>query len=144
MHHFVMAQVGAGGGSGAGVGVGVGGTPDPTPVIAQSSGSLLGGPGIDGPEAIVAVAFAAVLIAVLYPLVRAFAKRMERGSSANAVPASADAEARLQRLEQSMEAMELELERISEGQRYTTKLLTERLPLAARVPQPGQGEKTLL
>ena len=114
---------------------------DPTPMIAQG-GPLLGG--IDGGTALVVIAVAAVLIAVLYPLVRAFAKRMERGPSSNAVPANADAEARLQRLEQSMEAMELELERISEGQRYTTKLLTERLPLAARVPQAGQSEKTLL
>lgn len=115
---------------------------DAAPVLAQA-GPLLSG--IDGGTALVAIAVAAVLIAVLYPIARAFAKRMERGPSAAAVPAGiSDMDARLQRVERSMEAMELELERISEGQRYTTKLLTERLPLAARVPQPGQGEKTLL
>lgn len=115
---------------------------DVAPVIAQA-GPLLGG--IDGGTALVAIAIAAVLIAVLYPIARAFAKRMERSPSAGAMPAGmSDMDARLQRVERSVEAMELELERISEGQRYTTKLLTERLPLAARVPQPGQSEKTLL
>lgn len=133
MHHTIIALQAAGT---------TGGSADVAPMLAQS-GLLLGV--IDGGTALVAIAVAAVLIAVLYPIARAFAQRMERGVTASAIPAGAtDAEARLQRLEQSMEAMELELERVSEGQRYTTKLLTERLPLAARIPQPGQGEKTLL
>ena len=111
---------------------------------------LIAGPppplgGIDGTTAIIAIAAAVVLIAVLYPIARALAKRMEQRGGVTAVPdGNSASDARVQRLEQSVEAMELELERISEGQRYTTKLLTERLPLAARIPQPGQGEKTLL
>lgn len=115
---------------------------DPTPMIAGAP--TLGG--IDGTTAIIVLATAVVLIAVLYPIARAIAKRMEhRAPSEAAVPAGkAATDARLQRLEQSFEAMELELERISEGQRYTTKLLTERLPIAARVPQKGQGDRTLL
>lgn len=36
-----------------------------------------------------------------------------------------DVEARLARIEQSIEAVALEIERISEGQRFTTKLLSE-------------------
>ena len=118
-----------------------GGGADVAPMIA---GTPAPG-GIDGTTAIIVLAVAVVLIVVLYPIARAIAKRMEHRGPSTAVPAGNDAaDARLQRLEQSVEAMELELERISEGQRYTTKLLTERLPLAARVPQPGQGEKTLL
>lgn len=126
MHHSIIALQATGAGGA-----------DVAPLIA-------GPPGLDPTRTILIVAIAVVLIAVLYPIARAIAKRMER-SAAPAIPATnADADARLQRLEQSVEAMELELERIAEGQRYTTKLLTERLPLAARVPQPGQGEKTLL
>jgi hypothetical protein len=34
--------------------------------------------------------------------------------------------ARLQRIEQAIEAMAIEVERISEGQRFTTKLLADR------------------
>ena len=47
-------------------------------------------------------------------------------------PRSASAEiprdigARLDRMEQSIEAIALEIERISEGQRFTTKLLSDR------------------
>jgi hypothetical protein len=45
------------------------------------------------------------------------------------------AEARLARIEQSIEAIALEVERISEGQRFTTRLLSENaraLPAAPR------------
>jgi hypothetical protein len=52
---------------------------------------------------------------------------------------------RLARLEQAVESIAIEVERISEGQRFTTKLLTERAQadqlsqhaLADRRPSPG-------
>jgi hypothetical protein len=62
-------------------------------------------------------------IAVGAPLARAFAKRMERDSSAKIAP---EVTARLERIEQAVDAIAIEVERISEGQRFTTKLLTER------------------
>jgi hypothetical protein len=127
MHHTIIALQATG----------VGGA-DVAPMIAGA------GSGLDPTRTIIILAIAVVAIAVLYPIARAIAKRMERGASPSLPANKPDSDARLQRLEQSVEAMELELERIAEGQRYTTKLLTERLPLAARVPQPGQGEKTLL
>ena len=37
-----------------------------------------------------------------------------------------DADARLERIEQAVDAMAVEVERISEGQRFTTRLLAER------------------
>lgn len=111
----------------------------PAPVVAGAPMAF------DPTTTLIILAATIVLIAVLYPIARAIAKRMERKDVSPPLPATnPEADARIRRLEQSIEAMELELERISEGQRYTTKLLTERLPLAARVPQPGQGEKTLL
>jgi hypothetical protein len=39
---------------------------------------------------------------------------------------SGAAEARLERMEQAVDAIAVEIERISEGQRFTTKLLSER------------------
>jgi hypothetical protein len=39
---------------------------------------------------------------------------------------SADVLARLERMEQALDAIAVEVERISEGQRFTTKLLAER------------------
>lgn len=40
---------------------------------------------------------------------------------------------RLGRMEQAIDAMAVEMERISEGQRFTTKLLAEREPEASRL-----------
>ena len=50
-----------------------------------------------------------------------------------------DAEARLARIENVVEAMSVEVERIGEGQRFTTKLLSERGARAeiAAPDQPG-------
>ena len=45
---------------------------------------------------------------------------------ARAAPAPIDP-SRVDRLQQGMDVIALEVERISEGQRYVTKLLTERL-----------------
>jgi len=64
------------------------------------------------------------LIAVGLPLARAWARRMDRQAVA---PPQIPAEfgSRLERIEQAVEAVAIEVERISEGQRFTTKLLAE-------------------
>ena len=49
-------------------------------------------------------------------------------------------EARMARLEQAVESIALEVERISEGQRFTTKLLAERAQ-ADRVGTPSAPER---
>lgn len=60
------------------------------------------------------------VIIVGYPLARAFGRRIERrGSTAPLHPAAAE---QLQRIEQGMEAMAIEIERISESQRFLAKL----------------------
>lgn len=70
---------------------------------------------------------------VLYPLARAFARRMERQSD-RSIPG--DVQARLERMEQSIDAIAEQVERVAEGQRFTTKLLAERTP--QRTPEfPG-------
>jgi hypothetical protein len=63
------------------------------------------------------------IMAVGYPLARAYAKRMERGDAPK-IPS--DVSARLERMEQAIDSIAVEVERISEGQRFTTKLLAER------------------
>jgi flagellar biosynthesis GTPase FlhF len=64
-------------------------------------------------------------VAILHPLMRAFARRLEghatRPESLDTISAE-----RLQRIEQAVDAMAIEIERISEGQRFTTKLLSSR------------------
>jgi hypothetical protein len=58
------------------------------------------------------------------PMARAFARRMDR----EAMPAGTSHEltSRLERMEQALDSIAIEVERISEGQRFTTKLLAER------------------
>lgn len=63
-------------------------------------------------------------LAILSPLVRAIGRRIEGAPRRDAM-GGASAE-RLERIEQAVEAMAVEIERISEGQRFTTKLLSSR------------------
>lgn len=90
-----------------------------------------------GPEIVVPVAFFAMVsvICVGLPLARAHAKRMERGVDPKVLPN--DLTERLTRMEQAIESVALEVERISEGQRFTTKLLSERAAEALPANRPG-------
>jgi hypothetical protein len=65
-----------------------------------------------------------VVIALGIPIVRAFTKRFERGPTRPNVP-SPDVVARLQRIEQAVESVAIEVERIAEAQRFSAKLQAE-------------------
>ena len=76
----------------------------------------------------------AIVITVLgLPLVRVLARRLDRRDSVNP-PNLSRIEERLGRLEAGVDAIAVEVERISEGQRFTTKLLAD------RVEPPGVDE----
>jgi hypothetical protein len=67
-------------------------------------------------------------VIVARPLAGAFGRRMDRRGPAG-VTGSASVQSemneRMQRIEQAVEAVAIEVERVSEGQRFTTKLLSE-------------------
>ena len=65
-----------------------------------------------------------VLVCIGVPLVRGIVKRWEREGVVPTIPG--DVTARLERMEHAIDAIAVEVERISEGQRFTTKLLSER------------------
>jgi len=69
------------------------------------------------------------LTAIGVPLARAFARRVEQGPP----KLSPEVLARLERMEQAIDSIAIEVERISEGQRFTTKLLAE------RAGEPGEA-----
>lgn len=72
-------------------------------------------------------------IFVIFPLVFVFARNLwRRGSIPKYQPAQlpADTTQRLERLEAGIEAIAIEMERVSEGQRFVTKLLSEAAPIA--------------
>jgi hypothetical protein len=58
------------------------------------------------------------------PIARAYGRRMDREPTPREI--SPDVTARLERMEQALDSIAIEIERISEGQRFTTKLLAER------------------
>jgi hypothetical protein len=74
------------------------------------------------------------IVSVGMPLARAYARRMESGVGRPAVPP--DVTARLERMEQAIDSIAVEIERISEGQRFTTKLLADRVPPASASAAP--------
>ena len=78
-----------------------------------------------GPEIVIPLgAFATVIIcAIGIPLARAQARKMDADSKNPRVPP--EVTNRLERIEQAVDAVAIEVERISEGQRFTTKLLSE-------------------
>lgn len=77
------------------------------------------------PQAVdISVAFFVMVafIIVGLPIARAWARRMDRrGETASA----SEIAPRLDRIEQAVEAIAIEVERVSEGQRYTTKAISE-------------------
>ena len=65
-------------------------------------------------------------IFVLFPLAIAMARNIwRRGSRQAPAPVSQESTERMERLEQAVDAISIEIERISEGQRFVTRLLTE-------------------
>ncbi|HEX5408765.1 MAG TPA: hypothetical protein VFW89_03240 [Gemmatimonadaceae bacterium] len=59
-------------------------------------------------------------------------------------PDSFGQDARLERIESALEAVAIEIERLGEGQRYTTKLLAERDRLQqASVPPPSSPSRVI-
>ena len=76
-----------------------------------------------GPEVAVPLgAFVtAIILAIGVPLARAYSRRMDSDARNPRIPT--EVTSRLERIEQAVDAVALEVERISEGQRFTTKLL---------------------
>lgn len=74
---------------------------------------------------IVPLGFFATVVAIFVgrPMALALAKRAENESKQPRIPA--EVSNRLERIEQAVDAIAVEVERISEGQRFTTKLLSD-------------------
>ena len=101
-----------------------------------------GGPQIPEGAVVISVAFFVMcaVIAIGLPIVRAITRRMDRRNAA--VPnADADMRDRLERIEQAVDAIAVEVERISEGQRFTTKIISEFRGLPQPDPSAALAER---
>lgn len=93
-----------------------------------------------GPEIAVPLgAFAtAIICAIGIPLARAYSRRMDAESRNPRIPG--EVAERLERMEQALDSIAIEIERITEGQRFTTKLLSEgRGPEPRQIPPGGKS-----
>lgn len=80
--------------------------------------------------AIVATFGTIIVLSFGIPLMRAWIRRMD----ARPQPAQPDVVMRLDRIEHAIDAMAVEVERISEGQRFVTRLMAERVPESVARP----------
>jgi len=77
--------------------------------------------------AIVAISMAGATVMTLISTIGKVMTR-RRDPSALGTGAIAQLDARLERMEQAIDSMAVEVERVSEGQRFTARLLSERAP----------------
>lgn len=92
------------------------------------------------PQAVdISIAFFIMVAVILigWPLARAMGRRLERRADAPALPDPAMS-GQLQRIEQAVEAMSIEIERISESQRFLAKLQNGATPERSAL---GTGER---
>lgn len=81
-----------------------------------------------GEEVAVAAIVLGTGMATVLTLARMWFRRLESRDRATALSSGLDE--RLLRIEEAVDAMAIEMERMSESQRFTTKLLADRLPAA--------------
>ena len=86
------------------------------------------------PDMVVGLSFV-VAIVILLPISIAMARRMWRGKPQPAGPKMDELSPRFDRLEQAIDAIAIEVERVSEGQRFVTKIMAER-PMPTPASQP--------
>ena len=85
-------------------------------------------------ETAYALFFTFAVMIIGYPIAKAIGRRIDRAGETK-VPAAVTSQ--LAQLNQAVESIAIEVERISEGQRFTTKLLSEQHQL----PAPGPKHK---
>jgi hypothetical protein len=64
-----------------------------------------------------------IIFAIGIPLTKAYSRKIEAEAKNPRIPP--EVTSRLERIERAVEAVAIEVERISEGQRFTTRLLSE-------------------
>ena len=90
-------------------------------------------------EMISFIVFVTTAGATISTIARAYIRRLEAKSQRREIAQPADDD-RLERIERAVEAVAIEVERISEGQRFTTKLLSERNGVGAGVANARGGK----
>ena len=88
--------------------------------------------------AVTTIAIVAIVAGSSYPLLRMWLQRSGRLSIPE--PDLQEIRDRLGQVQQAVDAIAIEVERLSEGQRFTTKLLRERVAEIAPIPAKHGAE----
>ncbi|GJG87620.1 hypothetical protein tb265_28010 [Gemmatimonadetes bacterium T265] len=105
----------------------------------QPRGFVLLGPDGPSPNAVPAL----LLLITILQVALLLRSRVRRPPASHADATTQDATARLARMEQAVDAIAIEVERVSEGQRFVTRLLSEQqAPSPRRPPAPARGHPT--
>ena len=75
-----------------------------------------------------------VVIILGIPLVIVHARRIWKRDSGSQLTSSSSSDHRLERIEQAIDAMAVEVERVAESQRFMTKLLSDRAQERVGIP----------
>jgi hypothetical protein len=86
----------------------------------------------DAASAVMLLGVCATVASSVVAISRAYVRGIEAKRNASLPDTSPEVQARMTRIEQAVDAIAIEVERMSEGQRFTTKLLAERLGDASR------------
>ena len=80
-----------------------------------------------------------VVLSIGVPLVVALIRKWERESKSRPVQHDPMSAERLERIEHAVDAIAVEVERLGEGQRFVSKLMSERQPERAALPGGGSS-----
>jgi hypothetical protein len=82
-----------------------------------------------------------VVIVLGIPLVIVYARRLWKRDTESAAPSSHETNMRLERIEHAIDAMAVEVERISESQRFVSKALSERPAERVAIAAPQEQRR---
>jgi hypothetical protein len=86
------------------------------------------------------VAVAAIVFGTVSSTVITLARMKMKAQQQNTM-GDPNVEHRLERIEQAVDAIAIEVERMAESQRFTTRLLSERLPTPEALPSAERGSR---
>jgi hypothetical protein len=93
----------------------------------------------DAGQAIVALGVCATIATTVVAVARAYVRGVEAQRKPRQAELAPDVQDRMSRIEQAVDAIAIEVERMSEGQRFTTRLLAERFGDQGRGLTGGMG-----
>src|SRR5215212_5294431 len=88
---------------------------------------------VDGVMVPIVLFVCAAAASIGVPIAKAYARRIDRDPQRSSLPP--ELSGRLERMEQALDSIAVEVERISEGQRFTAKLLAERPTATENLPE---------